>query len=324
MTRVRIPTGASMEPLVPHFHKMKNEQEKQESPKAKRNFAEFHDKNYKLLLLIPLALLVFACIYMPYFYSQNQDFIRKDVSLTGGTSITINGNIDAEELEAALSSQLEELSTREIYDVVSREKLAIVVETTTDGEQAEQIVETYLGYELNEENSSFEFTGATLSESFYRQLLIAILVAFLFMALVVFIIFRTPVPSAAVIISAFADILMTLVVVNLLGIKVSSAGIIAFLMLIGYSVDTDILLTTRILKRDEGSLNQRIFGAFKTGSTMTLTSLFAVLFALVVVSSFSSVLTQILTILAIGLGFDLLNTWVTNVSILKWHMNKKK
>ena len=117
---------------------------------------------------------------------------------------------------------------------------------------------------------------------------------------------------------------MTLVVVNLLGIKVSSAGIIAFLMLIGYSVDTDILLTTRILKRNEGSLNQRIFGAFKTGTTMTLTSLFAVLFALIVVSSFSSVLTQIFTILSIGLAFDLLNTWITNVSILKWYMKKKK
>ena len=298
---------------------MENEQE----PKTNK-LAKFHDKNYKLLLLIPLVLLVFSLIYMPYFYSQNQDFIRKDISLTGGTSITIQGNIDSKELEDALSGELEELSTREIYDLVTREKLAIVIETKSDGQQAEQVIENYLGYELTSENSSFEFTGSTLSESFYKQLLIAILIAFLFMAIVVFMIFRTPVPSAAVIISAFADILMTLVVVNLLGIKVSSAGIIAFLMLIGYSVDTDILLTTRILKRDEGSLNQRIFGAFKTGTTMTLTSLFAVLFALIVVSSFSSVLTQILTILSIGLGFDLLNTWITNVSILKWYVNKKK
>ena len=298
---------------------MENEQEQK-----KNKFAEFHDKNYKLLLLIPLAILVFSAIYMPYFYSQNQDFIRKDISLTGGTSITINDNIDTKELERVLSEELEELSTREIYDLITREKLAIVVETTSDGEQAEQVLEDYLGYELTNENSSFEFTGSTLSESFYRQLIIAILIAFLFMAIVVFIIFKTPVPSAAVIISAFADILMTLVVVNLLGIKVSSAGIIAFLMLIGYSVDTDILLTTRILKRDEGSLNQRIFGAFKTGTTMTLTSLFAVLFALIVVSSFSSVLTQIFTILSIGLGFDLLNTWITNVSILKWYVSKKK
>jgi len=153
--------------------------------------------------------------------------------------------------------------------------------------------------------------------------LIAILIAFVFMGIVVFIIFRTFVPSTAVILSAFADILMTLALVNMLGMRMSTAGIVAFLMLIGYSVDTDILLTTRILKRDEGSLNSRIFGAFKTGITMTLTSLFAVVFALFVVRSFSIVLTQIFSILAIGLGFDILNTWITNASILKWYKEKK-
>ena len=186
-----------------------------------------------------------------------------------------------------------------------------------------KIIEDYLGFSLNESNSSFEFTGSSLSDSFYNQLLIAILFAFLFMGIVVFFLFRTFVPSMAVIFSAFADIVMTLAIVDLFGIKMSSAGIVAFLMLIGYSVDTDILLTTRMLKRKEWSLNERIFGAFKTGITMTLTSLLAISFALFVVSSFSVVLTQIFTILVIGLGFDLLNTWITNVSILKWYMEKR-
>ena len=144
------------------------------------------------------------------------------------------------------------------------------------------------------------------------------------MGFVVFIIFRTFIPSTAVILSAFADILMTLALFNFLGMKMSTAGIIAFLMLIGYSVDTDILLTTRILKRQEGSLNKRIFGAFKTGITMTLTSLLAISFALFIVKSFSVILSQIFTILIIGLGFDILNTWITNVSILKWYVEAKK
>jgi preprotein translocase subunit SecF len=223
-----------------------------------------------------------------------------------------------------LSSKLEEINTREIYDLVSREQKAVIIETRTNGEITRTILEEYLGYELNSKNSSFEFTGSTLSESFYQQLLIAILIAFVFMAIVVFIIFRTFVPSTAVILAAFTDIVMTLAMVNFLGMKMSSAGIVAFLMLIGYSVDTDILLTTRLLKRREGSLNKRIFGAFKTGMTMTLTSLLAVTFALIVVKSFSVVLTQIFTILVIGLGFDILNTWITNVSILKWYMERKK
>ena len=283
----------------------------------------WHDKYYKLFLLIPLVLLLFSLIYMGIFYSKNNDFIYKDISLTGGTSVTLYGQIDKLNLEQTLSEKLEDISTREIYDLITREQIAVIVETKTEGDEAEKILEEYLGYELDEDNSSFEFTGSALSESFYKQLLIAILFAFIFMAIVIFIIFRTVIPSAAVIISAFADILMTLVLVNLFGIKLSSAGIVAFLMLIGYSVDTDILLTTRILKRHEGSINQRIFGAFKTGITMTLTSLVAITIALIIVKSFSIILTQIFTILAIGLSFDILNTWITNVSILKWYVQRK-
>lgn len=290
----------------------------------KEKIEKFHDKHYKTLLLIPILLLLFSFGYLFNFYSINNDIIYKDISLTGGTSITLYGKIDQENLEQSLSNKLDDLNTREVYDLITKEQKAIILETKTSGDETKKIVEEYLGYELDSENSSFEFTGSSLSESFYKQLLIAILIAFIFMALVIFIIFRSLVPSTAVLISAFADIFMTLTLVNILGMKMSTAGIMAFLMLIGYSVDTDVLLTTRVLKRSNGSLNKRIFDSFKTGTTMTLTSMFAVTIALIVVKSFSIVLTQIFEILLIGLCFDLLNTWITNVSILKWHVLRKK
>ena len=284
----------------------------------------WYNKYYKLLLLIPAIILIFSFVYMVVFYQTNGDFIYKDISLTGGTTITIYEKINLDKLEIGISGKLNDLSTREIYDLITGEQKAVILETKTNATQTKEVLENYLGYELTDENSSLEFTSSIFSENFYKQLLIAILIAFIFMAIVVFIIFRTVVPSVAVIISAFADILMTLVLVDILGLKMSLGGIIAFLMLIGYSVDTDILLTTRILKRSEGSVNERIFGAFKTGITMTLTSLLAFVVALIIVKSFSVVLAQIFTILVIGLGFDILNTWITNVSIIKWYAEKKK
>ena len=295
------------------------EQQNQEKPRG-----NWHDKHYKTLLLIPVALILFSFVFMGVFYSQHHDFFLKDISLIGGTSATIYTNTDISPLKEALTGEFGEVNVREVYDLITGEQLAIVIETTADAEDVKSFLEDYLGYELNEDNSSFEFTGSSLSQSFYRQLLIAILVSFIFMAIVVFIIFKNLVPSGAVIISAFGDILMTLVAVNILGIKMSSAGIIALLMLIGYSVDTDILLTNRVLKRHEGTLNERLFGAFKTGMTMTLTSLVAVAVALFVVKSFSVTLTQIFTILVIGLTFDLFNTWITNVSIIKWYVRSKE
>ncbi|MEK6898287.1 MAG: protein translocase subunit SecF [Nanoarchaeota archaeon] len=291
-----------------------------------KRMANFHNKYYKHLLLIPLAIFLLSFAYMFFFYSVNHDFIYKDVTLAGGTSVTIYGDIDSSKLKQQLSSQLNDINTREIYDLGTKERIAVVIETKSDGDVTKKALENYLGYKLTSENSSFEFTGAVLSQSFYQQLLMAIFFAFLFMSAVVFIIFRkTIIPSVAVILSAFADIFMTLTIVNILGIKMSSAGLVAFLMLIGYSVDTDILLTNRVLRsNDDSSLNQKIFKSFKTGITMTLTSLFAVVVSLVISFFYSStVLTQIFTILTIGLFFDILNTWVTNVSIIKWYVIRK-
>lgn len=298
--------------------------------------------------------------------------MHKDISLTGGTSITIYEKININELKTHLSDKLESLTVREVSDLITREQIAVIVETTSDRGQTKTTLEDYLGYELVDgENSSLESTSSALSESFFSQLILAIITAFLFMGWVVFIIFgkkmkiklltgaisilpilsfflfsfssglamilslaalvinsvfyfRNSIPSLAIILSAFADIFMTLALFNLLGMKMSTAGIVAFLMLIGYSVDTDILLTNRVLKRHEDSLNKRLFSAFKTGITMTLTSLLAIVIALFVVSSFSAVLTKIFTVLVIGLGFDILNTWITNVSILKWYVKKKE
>lgn len=290
----------------------------------KGKFIRFHDKNYKKLLIIPILLIISSLVYMGIFSSQNNgDFFHKDISLTGGTAVTINNQIDSADLLSMISDKLEDVNVREISDLITKEEIAVIVETRSDEPLTRQVLEDYLGYPLTEENSSFEFTGSTLSGNFYQQLLIALLIAFALMSVVVFIQFRTFVPSLSVIISAFADILMTLVLVNILGIEISGAGIVALLMLIGYSVDTDILLTNKVLKRYGKSVNRRIFDSFKTGITMTLTSLFAVILGLVIVGSFSSILYQIFLIMAIGLGFDILNTWLANVSIIKWYALRK-
>jgi len=284
----------------------------------------WHDKHYKKLLIIPIVLIIFSVIYLANFTAQNQDVIYKDVSLSGGTTITVfDKTTDINGLKLFLQDRLPDSIIRGISDFRTGEQQAFFVESSSEPDELKLIIEEYLGYKLDSENSSTEFTGAAISEGFYKQLRFAIILAFIFMALVVFIIFRTPIPSLAVIISAFADIIMTITTINLLGISLSSGGIVALLMLIGYSVDTDILLTTRILRKRGESLNKRMFGAFKTGMTMTLTSILAVTVALIVIYNFSEVLKQIFTILLIGLGFDLFNTWITNASILKWYARTK-
>ena len=116
---------------------------------------------------------------------------------------------------------------------------------------------------------------------------------------------------------------MPLALIDYLGIKLSAAGIAAFLMLVGYSVDTDILLTTRALKNHEGTLNSRIYRAFKTGILMTTTAIFAVIPAFFIITGLPDSFRQIFLILALGLFADIINTWMTNAGIIKWYTVKK-
>ena len=70
-------------------------------------------------------------------------------------------------------------------------------------------------------------------------------------------------------------------------------------------------------------LNDKLTGAFHTGIIMTSTTLAAVT-VLLVVSWIGQiqVVEEISAVLLIGLIFDILNTWLTNVGILKWYVLK--
>lgn len=289
----------------------------------KENFGKWYDKNYKLLLFIPLIVLLFSLGYLGYYYSQTGEFIKKDISLTGGTSITVFGEIP-NDFESKLKADFPDVSVRGLTDLQSGQVSSIIIETPAKPEEIKPTIEKIVGYSLDETNSNIEFTGSSLSGNFYKQLVIALIISFILMSLVVFFLFRTFIPSIAVISACLADIIMPLSLINIFGMKLSAAGIAAFLMLIGYSVDTDILLTTRALKRLDIPLNQRIYSAFKTGIFMTLTALIAVFPIFFFNSGIPDSFRQIFIILFIGLIADIINTWLTNASIIKWYCERKK
>jgi len=292
----------------------------EETNKTERSW---YNRWYKLLLVIPIVLMVISLAYIWTFYSKNNDIMYRDVSLSGGTTITLHGNVDSTELEASLKQDFPDAVFRKLTDLRTGEPIALIIESSASPDELKPAVEKIWGINLTSENSSIEFSGATLSHGFYRQLIYALIASFILMSIVIFILFRTFVPSIAVIFAAFSDIVVSLAAIDYFGVRLSAAGIAAFLMLIGYSVDTDILLTTRALKKKEGTLNERIYGAFKTGILMTGTALAAVIPVLLLMGSLPDSFKQIFLILVLGLFADVLNTWLANAGIIKWYCDKK-
>jgi len=152
-----------------------------------------------------------------------------------------------------------------------------------------------------------------------------IIIAGILMSIIVFLAFRSLVSSIAVIQAAVFDILIALGLLSLTGFELNLAGVAALLMLIGYSIDTDIMLTSKILKQTTKSFEERVDQAFVTGITMTGTTL-AAMTAIVVVTTFihMGAIAQIATVLLMGLLADLATTWFTNLGILKWYVGRPK
>jgi preprotein translocase subunit SecF len=291
-------------------------------------FMKVYDKQYKKLLIIPFVLLFIALVLIFYKYSTTGEFIEKGISLKGGTTITIPmvKGVNIEELRASLLSSFpgRDINIRELSRI--GQSSGIIIEADVDPEETDELssflekVERELS--IKKDDYSIEIIGSSLGESFFRETIVASSIAFLVMGIVVFIYFRSFVPSIAVILSAFSDIIETLAIVNLLEIKLSTAGIAAFLMLIGYSVDTDILLSTRVLKVTEGTVFEKIKGAMRTGLMMSGTTIVAILTALIFTQS--EVIRQIMIILLIGLGIDLINTWIQNAGLLRLYVERKQ
>jgi preprotein translocase subunit SecF len=304
---------------------IKPEESKEKKEKKPLISSEWYNKNYKKFLLIWIIISILIIIQLVFMVATTGDIMVKDVSLTGGTSINIyiNKSIDSNAMISFLQNRVnEDVFIRNLKDVTSGKQVAIVIETKADANKTKTAIEEYLGYTLNSENSTIEISGSNLSNSFYKQLITALIIAFILMGITVFIIFKVPIPSLAVIQCGIFDTLGALVIANLFGVRMSTAGIAALLMLVGYSVDTDTLLTTKVIKRKgEGTLNSRIKSSFKTGILMTLTALITTLVGYFIVTS--PVLKQIFFVLSAGLFVDIFGTWIGNASILKWYCEKK-
>ncbi|MEE9323204.1 MAG: protein translocase subunit SecF [Candidatus Aenigmarchaeota archaeon] len=276
--------------------------------------------NYRILLAVPLIVLLISFAILINHYNQTGEWFERSIELKGGMLITISTEerLDITNIEDQLKEKFQPINVREIR---SFEGYGTIIETSSEIEPDELLSElAALG--VNTEDNSIESIGPSLGMTFWLQAQIAIITAFIFMGIIVFVIFRTLVPSIAVIMSAMSDILITLALMQVFGIELSLAGLAALLMLIGYSVDTDIMLTSRLLKEsEEKTLNDKLKRALKTGLTMTLTSIGALVALLL--SAISPVLSQIAMVLLIGLVFDIMNTWLMNSVILRWYCEKR-
>ncbi len=288
----------------------------------KRSLKNIYVLHYKRLFLIVVALALFALASVAYTYYKHGDFTQRDVSLKGGLSLTLTTKYsDTRGLDSFLNGRFPQSSlnirTVESGGVVK----GLIVEASDVSEQdLIRAIEEKTG-KLGKDDYSVEQMGSSLGESFFKEMFVSLLLAFFCMGLVFHFYFRNFYATFAALLSAFLDIFITLGIMNIIGMRLTAGGIAAYLMLIGYSVDTSILLSTKLIKEKSDDTDKALFRAMKTGLTMSAAGIAATGISFLLTNNL--VLKQIMLILIVGLFVDIITTWIGNVTLLKLYLEKK-
>jgi len=271
-------------------------------------------ESYKPLITIPVVITIIAIILALTIG------LEEGIELKGGTTVAVQLEkpVSQGELKSLISDGI---SNHQVDVTVSKNQATVEIAGHADVVKLSSVLEG------TGTISSYRSVGPVLGKESMTQIYYALAFAFIFMSITVFIIFRDLIPSIAIITVALSDIIIAIGGMSLFGIPLSVASVGAILMLIGYSVDTDILLTTRILKRKEGTITERAVTAMKTGLTMAVTSISSmVTLYLVVIFLIPSAqtLADIAAVLIIGLTADIFTTWFMNLGILRWYLEARK
>lgn len=263
-----------------------------------------------------LGTLAVALVILAVWFALTGSPVTPGIEFTGGTELTIQTSASEADLQQAFDTEV--AAIRGVATAGDRYIVTFQDSSMTQARaEAELTDDTPL--QANYDITSVQSTSPSFGQSTQLLALQAVVAAFVLMSLVVFGLFRTFVPSFAIVLSAFTDIVVPAALMNLLGIKLSLGTVAALLMLIGYSVDSDILLANHVLRRS-GSFYESVDRAMATGVTMTITSIAATAVMAIVAFLFGiDLLSSIGIILVLGLCTDLTTTYMLNVSILRWY-----
>ena len=270
---------------------------------------DYEQYSNRQLVAVPLVVLAIAIAVIGVYYALNGVPVGLGIAFTGGTEMQLTTTDSADEIRATFDEEV-----TSVQPISSQQNGYIVTFQSSDTDAITSQAEA-AGYEWD----SVQSRSASFGSTAQRQAFIGIGVAFGGMALLVFLLFRTFVPSIAVVASAFSDLVIPMALMNVFGIDLSLGTVAALLMLIGYSVDSDLLLNNHVLRRS-GGFYESTYRAMRTGVTMTLTSIAAMVVMTVVATVLGiPLLPEVGIVLVFGLTADLMNTYMMNVTLLRYY-----
>lgn len=245
-----------------------------------------------------------------------------------GTLIRVKG-LDNRPNASSVEQGLKGLLNTDISVTITEDNSLITGKFGFDAEVGQVIAENgdnriidFISTQFSGANTLVLPRGSAITTIFRNQAYEAVIAAFILMTVVLFISFRQPTAVGVMILCVAFDALGALGGMAFFQIPLSFGSIAALMMIIGYSVDTDILLSNHMLKRSGGEPRGHASDAMITG-LMTQGTTIVALVAINVLTT-APLLFQLSIVLIFGLIADIINTWFLNVGVLLRNTERQK
>ena len=211
-------------------------------------------KNARKSLVVAIVVIMIGVVSMAVNAGNGNRALNFSLEFIGGTSTTVEFNEDMS------LSELDEKVKPVVMEVtgdanVSMQKVVnsneVIIKTRTlDVEEREQM-STRLSEEfsVSAESITAESISATVGNEMRRDAILAVVIAVALMLLYIFIRFRDIRFATAAVIALIHDVLVTLAAYALLRISVGNSFIAVMLTILGYSINSTIVIFDRIREK---------------------------------------------------------------------------
>ncbi|BBL45492.1 preprotein translocase subunit SecF [Nanobdella aerobiophila] len=277
------------------------------------------EKNYKKFILISIVLFLLFGSILLYNSFKNGYIINKSITISGGYITLINNN---------------HITNTEIYNILNQMNISKYVLYNTPNiiyiESKNQINETELVNLINSEYNiqlspsdiSIQQYSSIVGNLIFNQFAQFVIIVMMLSGFIIFLAYRISNVTLNIISTIAFDILGLLTVLSLTGYPIGANGFIAMLMILGFAIDNNVVLSTNIVKEKEKTFLERIKMSFRVGMAMEIIALYALIILYLIVPEPS--VKEFSLVLSIGIIFDLLYYLIGNIPIYKYFEHRKE
>jgi len=280
----------------------------------------FIENNYKKFLMISMVIFVIFVGTILFNYFKYGYIINKSITISGGYVTLINNNYHITNPE--IQNTLNQMNITD-YVLYSTPNIIYI-------ESGKQINETLLINLLNQDYNikllptdiSIQHYSSLVGNLIFNQFLFFVILAMVLTAFVIFIAFRVSKITLNIISTILFDVIGLLAILSITKYPIGANGFIGMLMILGFAIDNNVVLSTNIVKEKEKPFIERVRMSFRVGMLMEIIALYTLLLLYFIVPEPS--VDEFAFVLSVAIILDLLYYLIGNIPLYKYFEAKKE